>query len=250
MSAYVPTFVDGSFIGTLTRSLTNSNDYKYVNEYGDMMHGTLNMNNQRLINVSNPENNNDVTNKEFCDKSYMNVNGDKMYGTLDMNNHRLINVMKPENNNDVTNKQYCDNLYKILLFKIENLKRNNLEIHEFYYDIKNQSYTKINLNVPYIEKNLDNNELFINVIDATRKKSYYILHVYLIYKDNLGIDECKEIEDSLSYKLENKLYFTITRPFKQKIMISYSNTNLISELNNKEIKLLFVVLETDLNRMK
>ena len=159
MSAYIPTFKDGSVVGHFSNNNTyksySSSDHRYVNETGDVMQGTLDMNNNTIKNVPQPVTNTDVTNKGFCDQRYLNVSADKMIGTLDMNNQRLINIPNPVNENDASNKKYCDKLIN----RIKELEEKIKELEEKIKTTEKELEEKIKTT----EKDVDNIKTISNV---------------------------------------------------------------------------------------
>ena len=63
----------------------------------------LNMNNNKLINLSNPTNNQDAVTKNYCDTNSLVAESNcllldgtnSMDGNIDMNSHKLINISDP-----------------------------------------------------------------------------------------------------------------------------------------------------------
>src|SRR6478609_4687879 len=88
--------VDNSKFITLTKAVQTK-----VDKAGDKMTGNLDMNNNRLINIENPVDNQDCVTKEYFDSitKFINrsvqlkviVDGDTMRGNLDMDWHILSN---------------------------------------------------------------------------------------------------------------------------------------------------------------
>ena len=56
------------------------------------VHGTLNVNSNRIENVANPSSNSDALNLGYADSRYVNVAGDTMTGDLNMNTHSISGV--------------------------------------------------------------------------------------------------------------------------------------------------------------
>ena len=103
--------VDNSKFITLTKAMQTK-----VDKAGDIMTGNLDMNNNRLINIENPIDNQDCVTKDYFDsitrpinrivQLKVNVDGDTMHGNLNMDWHTLSNVKFPLNSCDATNKLY------------------------------------------------------------------------------------------------------------------------------------------------
>src|SRR6476469_47739 len=103
--------VDNSKFITLTKAIETK-----VDKAGDKMTGILDMNNNRLINIGNPVDNQDGVTKDYLDiitKSInrsvqlkVNADGGAMRGNLDMDWHTVTNVKFPLNSCDATNKLY------------------------------------------------------------------------------------------------------------------------------------------------
>ena len=101
--------VDNSKFITLTKAIQTK-----VDTAGDTMTGNLDMNNNRLINIGNPVDNQDSVTKDYLDtitKSInrsvqlkVNADGDTMHGNLDMDWHTVTNVKFPFNSCHATNK--------------------------------------------------------------------------------------------------------------------------------------------------
>ena len=83
------------------------------------MQASLNMNSNKIINVSNPTNNQDAVTKQYCDTNSLLVENNcllidgsnSMIGELDMNNNKMINLSDPVNNQDVVTKNYLINYH-------------------------------------------------------------------------------------------------------------------------------------------
>jgi len=103
-------YIDSKFI-SLTKNLQAK-----VDKVGDKMTGNLDLNNNRLINIGNPVDNQDGVTKDYLNtitKSInrsvqlkVNADGDTMRGNLDMDWHSVKNVKFPLNSCDATNKLY------------------------------------------------------------------------------------------------------------------------------------------------
>ena len=87
-----------------------------VDKAGDKMSGNLDMNNNRLINIGNPVDNQDNVTKDYldtitksinrCVQLKVNADGDTMNGNLYLDWHTVTNVKFPLNSCDATNKLY------------------------------------------------------------------------------------------------------------------------------------------------
>jgi hypothetical protein len=127
-------------ISNLSSKISLINKYleTKVNKAGDVMTGNLNMNNNHIINVKDPEADGDVVTKRYCEErissaceilkkdiisqvehdrskirhSSMLLNhGDSMKGTLDMGSHRITGVNYPDSALDAINKKYLQIAY-------------------------------------------------------------------------------------------------------------------------------------------
>ena len=124
------------------------------------MTGNLNMGNNKIINVTNPTDNSDATNKSYVDTNFLKLSGGHITGILykdtqstafnksllnyeemklwivekanpqvrarlNMDNNKIINLADPQSDKDAINKQYlekshikpshCNNEFKYLL---------------------------------------------------------------------------------------------------------------------------------------
>src|SRR6478609_696038 len=103
--------VDNSKFITLTKAMQTK-----VDKAGDKMTGNLDMNNNRLINIGNPVDNQDCVTKDYSDSITKSINrsvqlkvnadGDIMRGGLNMDWNSVKNVKFPLNSCDATNKLY------------------------------------------------------------------------------------------------------------------------------------------------
>lgn len=89
---------------------------------GGTMTGPINMNSQKIINLANPTDNNDATNKIFVDTAfqtleaevnqqllaYLQLKGGTMTGILDMGDYRITSLATPSSDTDAANKDYVD----------------------------------------------------------------------------------------------------------------------------------------------
>ena len=104
-------YVDNSKFITLTKAIQTKVDIA-----GDKMTGDLDMNNNGLINIRNPIDNQDCVTKHYLDsitrpinrqvQLKVNADGDTMHGNLDMDWHTVTNIKFPLNSCDATNKLY------------------------------------------------------------------------------------------------------------------------------------------------
>jgi len=62
------THFSGKTLSFNTDDVLDQVEANFINERGDKMRGNLNMNGNKIINVSNPINNNEVVNKEYNDR--------------------------------------------------------------------------------------------------------------------------------------------------------------------------------------
>lgn len=89
---------------------------------GGTMTGPINMGSQKITNIGNPTNNNDVANKIFVDTAfqelesematslaaYLPLKGGTMTGVLNMGGHYIQNIETPQSDDEVANKGYVD----------------------------------------------------------------------------------------------------------------------------------------------
>ena len=102
------------------------NEQTFVNASGDSMIGELNMNNQKIKNLSTPTDDGDACNKQYLEaklnqyiatipnqirETYINASGDSMRGELNMTKHKIKNLPTPTDNGDACNKEYVDNYF-------------------------------------------------------------------------------------------------------------------------------------------
>ena len=109
----------------------------FLSKLGGIMNGTLNMNLNRITNVQNPMENNDVVTKEYLDeKANLNMDITKNYidgnflksvvsTNLDMNKHSVKNLASPKENDDAVNKTYLDNSISQAVINLNKNFRNN-----------------------------------------------------------------------------------------------------------------------------
>ena len=65
--------ITGGMIDTSKFMTNNKADMTYINESGDKMNGILDMNNHKILNVSNPEDDGDCCNKRFIENIIYNI---------------------------------------------------------------------------------------------------------------------------------------------------------------------------------
>ena len=83
------------------------------------MTNNLNINNNKLINLSTPINNQDAVTKKYCDtnslvaeRNCLLLDGtNSTNGNIDMNSHKIINISDPTNNQDAVTKIYLINYH-------------------------------------------------------------------------------------------------------------------------------------------
>ena len=74
-----------------------------------VMTGNLNMNNNRIYNIPNPNGDNQPTPLAYTDIAYLHVDGsNKMTNNLNMNNKRITNLTTSTDNADAATKKYVD----------------------------------------------------------------------------------------------------------------------------------------------
>ena len=83
------------------------------------MTNNLNMDKNKLINLSTPTNNQDAVTKSYCDTDLLVTESicllldgtNSMDGNIGMNSHKIINISDPTNNQDVVKKNYFTNYH-------------------------------------------------------------------------------------------------------------------------------------------
>ena len=78
---------------------------------GDILHGSLDMQYNNIINLTDPMYLNDAATKKYVDNKASNISND-----LDMNNHKIINLSDPTNNNNAAIKTMLTHSIMILIF--------------------------------------------------------------------------------------------------------------------------------------
>ena len=78
------------------------------------MNGYLDMNSHKIINISDPTNNQDAVTKYYLvnyhDNSKVNTSGDSLAGDLNMVDNKITNLLNPTNNQEAATKNYVDNV--------------------------------------------------------------------------------------------------------------------------------------------
>jgi len=64
----IPTHFSGKTLSFNTHDVFDQVEANFINEREDKMRGNLNMNGNKIINVSNPINNDEVINQEYNDR--------------------------------------------------------------------------------------------------------------------------------------------------------------------------------------
>ena len=78
------------------------------------MDGNFDMNSHKIINISDPTNNQDAVTKNYLtnyhDNTKINSSGDSMFSDLNMDNNKIINLLNPTSNQEAATKNYVDNV--------------------------------------------------------------------------------------------------------------------------------------------
>ena len=78
------------------------------------MDGNIDMNSHKIINISDPTNNQDAVTKKYLtnyhDNTKINRSGDSMSDDLNMVNNKIINLSNPTSNQEAATKNYVDNV--------------------------------------------------------------------------------------------------------------------------------------------
>jgi hypothetical protein len=83
------------------------------------MLNNLSLNNNKIVNLANPTNNQDATSKLYCDtnsliaeSNCLLINGtNSMEASMDLNSHQIVNLADPTNTQDAATKNYIDNKF-------------------------------------------------------------------------------------------------------------------------------------------
>lgn len=115
-------------ISVLIKSLENAisdveNGSAYLQRDGSTpMTGPLNMDNNKILNLPNPEVNSDAVNLSYLLKAlskYLNINGSvSMTGSLNMGGNKVTNLLSPTANSDAVNLEYVKKLEKAYITDI------------------------------------------------------------------------------------------------------------------------------------
>src|ERR1041384_1652734 len=116
-------YADSKFIA-LTKHLQLGLASK-LDKDGDTMKGNLDMNGNRICNITNPRNEKDAVNKSYVDEQIKDVENnivkaldtkvnknDAVEGDLNMNHNRITNLSIPLDDSDAVNKQYFDKKFQ------------------------------------------------------------------------------------------------------------------------------------------
>ena len=73
------------------------------------MTGNLDMNNKKVINLSDPSGATNASNKNYVDTIVNNIlkGSETFQGDINMNNNHIKNVHTPSSNNGAVNKAFC-----------------------------------------------------------------------------------------------------------------------------------------------
>ena len=66
------------------------------------------MNSNKIINLPNPQRDNEPVTKQYGNKTYLTDTGFVMNDNIGMNNHMVTDLGTPRNNNDAATKKYVD----------------------------------------------------------------------------------------------------------------------------------------------
>ena len=155
----------------------------------DMMYGNLNMNENKIINILDPTNEQDCVNKRYLESQldYLKRNGSKdMTFNLNMNNHKIINLKNYDSNNandsDVPNIKYVkDEISKLSSIDTSNfLKKDGSIQMEGNLNLNNHKITDSRL--PSNNQDLTNKKYVDDEIKKHLKK-----HLILRKKMNSNI---------------------------------------------------------------
>ena len=72
------------------------------------MQGNINMNGNKINNLSDPQTNTEPVTKQYGDRTYLTDTGFVMNDYIGMNNHMITNLGTPTNDTDSGNKKYVD----------------------------------------------------------------------------------------------------------------------------------------------
>jgi hypothetical protein len=85
----------------------------------DPIRCSITLNNNKIVNLANPTNNQDAASKLYCDTNSLIVesncllsNGaNSMDASMDLNNHQIVNLANPTNTQDAATKNNIDNKF-------------------------------------------------------------------------------------------------------------------------------------------
>ena len=78
---------------------------------GGLMTGNLDMNNNRIYNVVQPDGHNQPATKIWSENKFLDKSSGVMAGPLNMSNNKITNLAKPTDDKDGVNKKYIDDNY-------------------------------------------------------------------------------------------------------------------------------------------
>ena len=108
------------------------NDDNVIKSTGGTMTGSLNMNQNKIVNLGDPIDKNDAVNRIFVYRSEQNIKSniqklissfmkkDKL-GNIDIQNKRIINIENPIDDKDCVTKQYVDLKTDKYVYSVTNL---------------------------------------------------------------------------------------------------------------------------------
>jgi hypothetical protein len=146
----------------------------YVNETGDLMKGQLNMNNNKIINVSAPTDSKDCTNKEYIDKELIRSENDLVKEIESQINKLTQQVLRYKTALENTIQTHVDALRHILDYNTSNVIKNipaeNITSGKLHKDrVPSEFLTRDNLFDPDGTFNIDSRRV-INVSDPNQEK--------------------------------------------------------------------------------
>ena len=82
--------------------------------YGGLMTGNLDMNNNRIYNLAQPNGNDQPATKIWPENKFLDKSSGVLAGPLNMSNNKSTHLTNPTENRDAVNKSYVDtNLLKL-----------------------------------------------------------------------------------------------------------------------------------------
>ena len=79
-----------------------------ISNTGCTMQGSINMNNNKIINLPDPQRGNEPATKQYGDRTYLTDAGFVMSDNIGMGGHTVTNLGTPTNNTDAATKKYVD----------------------------------------------------------------------------------------------------------------------------------------------